>query len=524
MNFSIPTGEAHRSFPFRVIGKVLAAVGLILSLCLFGYYTHALLLKYPPVWPDEAIYSNSAIDLIRHGVLGFTLFGDIVPGAVRHSFLVPLVYVAYSWVIFSISGIGIVQARLGSVAAALAVMFLTYGIARRSGLSSWTAMVPVSLLAIDTLFVRGAMIARADMLELALLLLSFWLVAPSLNLRTVQRPMRLFCAGAASGLALLMPPTGTVVSIVFLAALVVAFAGNRRTTLLPLAGGVLAPVLPWFGYSFLHWREFVLQFGTQAARKADRHPLTLHQLASSLHMDMSQYGQPSVFILLAWIAGLYALLLVARRSRFVGVLAACQIAIFAVLIWGDEMWYGLYLVPLTMIGLVHLATLAADGAGWRTDRRLLKIAGWMSVFTALWMVQNSLVMTSSFNYAVNDVFARETDYASWAQQVSKAIPRGSTVLLSVTPDPYFVLRDRPDLTLREFIPGFKLDKRTEMAYMESADYILVRGPLPNKNVWRFVHAHAQLMNQVGSPFGWGYRVGVYKVIKRKKQTGAVDVP
>lgn len=515
MNFSIPTRTGDRSFSSNAVGKVLTVATLIFALGLFGYYAHALLLKYPPVWPDEPIYTNTAIDLIRHGVFGFTLFGDIFPGALHHSFLVPPVYVIYSCATFSIWGIGIVQARLGSVAAAAAVMLLTYGVARQSGQGRWTALVPVSLLALDTLFLRGALVARADMLELALLLLSLYLVAPFLDSGTHARPMRLFCAGVASGLAMLMPPTGTIVSIVFLVGLAVAAAGNRKRVLPALLGGLAVPTLAWFAYAALHWRDLLLQFGKDIASKAGRHPMVLLHIRTSLQMDLSQYGGTSALVVVAWAGGLAGLLLSARRNKFARLAVVLQVAIFVVMIWGEEIWYGLYLVPLTMVGLVQLATLAAEGGSWWDERALRKIAGWAAVFLALWMAQNSMVTTASFNYAVNGVFARETNYISWARQVSREIPTGSTVLLSIIPDPYFVLCRRTDLSLREFIPGIPVSSRKEIAYMEGADYILARGPYPSKMVWDFVHSHARLVKQVGSPFGWGYHVGIYKVIKNK---------
>src|SRR5579872_40031 len=41
-----------------------------------------------------------------------------------------------------------------------------------------------------------------------------------------------------------------------------------------------------------------------------------------------------------------------------------------------------------------------------------------------------------------------SDYRQWCAQVSALIPHGSKVLLSVIPDPYFGLLNRPDLQLR----------------------------------------------------------------------------
>ena len=166
-----------------------------------------------------------------------------------------------------------------------------------------------------------------------------------------------------------------------------------------------------------------------------------------------------------------------------------------------------------MIGLVQLATLTLQGGSWWDDRPLRKAAGCVGVFLALWMAQHSLVKTMAVDHEVNVLYPHETDYFAWARQVSKAIPEGSSVLISIIPDPYFVLRERKDLSLREFIPGLKLDQRAVTDYMMGADFVLARGPVPSKEVWSFVQAHARLVMQVGNSSGGGYYVRSLKVIK-----------
>ena len=67
--------EVVRSRPARIRlmkPSVTSAAATVLVTALaaaaigsFGFYAHALLLKYPPVWPDEALFANPALNLIR---------------------------------------------------------------------------------------------------------------------------------------------------------------------------------------------------------------------------------------------------------------------------------------------------------------------------------------------------------------------------------------------------------------------------------------------------------------------------
>ena len=128
--------------------------------------------------------------------------------------------------------------------------FLTYGVARRTGLGHWTALLPVSLLAVDTVLLRGALVARGDMLELALMFLTFWLAAPFLDSGAQPRPVRLFCLGLASGFAVLSLHVSMGASLIFLVGLAFTAGKKRWKQLLPVLWGVAVPLL---GGASVHW-------------------------------------------------------------------------------------------------------------------------------------------------------------------------------------------------------------------------------------------------------------------------------
>jgi len=64
----------------------------VLSAVPFVFFTVRLLLWGPPVWPDEAIYTDVALTLNKTGHLATTIFGTAIPGAQEHFYFYPPLY------------------------------------------------------------------------------------------------------------------------------------------------------------------------------------------------------------------------------------------------------------------------------------------------------------------------------------------------------------------------------------------------------------------------------------------------
>jgi len=70
------SGERHARAGWSDLSRIANLCGKAAVLALaagsvawLGFSAKALLLKYPPVWPDEADFANSAINFARHGKL-----------------------------------------------------------------------------------------------------------------------------------------------------------------------------------------------------------------------------------------------------------------------------------------------------------------------------------------------------------------------------------------------------------------------------------------------------------------------
>jgi hypothetical protein len=348
-----------------------------------------------------------------------------------------------------------------------------------------------------------------DMLTLVLILLALVIDLVPLPFGAPQGRAKTVLTGVVCGLAALTHPMGTVAPVA-IGFRHMAFPEAPRKRVLPrFLAGILAPFVFWIGYIARHERAFVAQFGGQILTKADRQPLRFQRLLDTLRVPVEQYGAPgNPAIALVWLAGLAGLFLAARRRPALWVLPACQVVIMAVAIWGREIWYVLYLTPLTAIGLVHFILLAAERRVWR------RALGWAGVLLSLWFAQKSALCTYAANYALNFNDRRETRYFEWCRKISRVLPQNSTVLLSVIPDPYFGLDQRRDLTLREFLPkGFPIAPRRYRRWLLESDYVVIRGPDPSRIVWSLVQKKGRLVARIGAPMPDGYYAEIYRIEK-----------
>lgn len=501
----------HEGVALKVLlaGLAVAAVGS------FGFYAKALLLKYPPVWPDESLFANPAIGLMRTGVMGTSLLSGLLPGIEQHTYWMPPLYYVYVWAVFFLWGPGVIQMRLASLAAALGVMVLTYFVGKKSGLGRWLSLIPVSILAVDVVFLRAALIGRMDMLALAFILSTLWLATGPTSPEEFPTRERSFLTGVASGAAALTHPMGFVAPVTVLTVRALFRNGPWRRTLAFTMAGISLPMLGWAAYILQEPGSFVSQFGRQLVRKSSRDPLALNSLLSNLWWNLSQYGISEEVVGLVWVSGLIGLYVAAFKRNELWVLPGCQVMTLALVLWSREMWYPIYLVPLTCIGLGHLSAMA-QRTGFRRA-----IPAFLTLILSIWFARGNLNRASDLNHVQNKLFGDVTNYTDWCGKISEKIPRGSRVTLSVIPDPYLGLVNRRDLTLREFIPeGFPADEELYRRAMEDSDFIVLGRESPSKAIGEFVNERGTLVQEVGSPFYPSYYARIYRIAK--SQAGQTD--
>lgn len=355
------------------------------------------------------------------------------------------------------------------------------------------------------------------MLALVFILLSLWLATKS------TAPWNSFLTGMVCALAALTHPVGVVAAVSVVVWRLLSRKTRTLRALLPLLVGILIAFLPWLAYILLDPHNFIGQFGAQLARKSAGHA-SMYFLARSSFALIAQYAfEDGRLIDVVWVlpllffgmAGLRDTELRlrpndSRERRSLLLLYGCQVLTIAVVLLNSEFWYTIYIIPITAIGLCHLLNNGRSFAslGWARIVLTSVVLLWIGGF-----LYSNLQHALRLNYLQNVVYRSEADYGGWSSEISRKIPPGSRVLLSITPDPYFGLMGRSDLTIREFLPeSFPTNHDTHWRYMSQADYVIVgvRFGLPTDAVREFLRSNCTLIDTVGRT-DRGYFARIYRV-------------
>jgi len=466
----------------------------------FVFHAWALFYAYPPVWPDEALCAQPAIALAREGVLSTDLLAGVFPGAERRSHLLPPGYYLFLAGVFAPAGASVEAMRLASLAAAAGAVGLTWLLGRAAGIGRVGALAAGTLLALDVVFLRGALIGRPDMVASALMLLTLALaVGGSGPARRAGRG-RLFATGLAGGAATVVHPLGAA-ALLSVAAGVLAAAPHKRRALAWLAAGAALPLAGWAAYAASDLPVFAAQFGRQLLRKASRHPLSGGGLRAGLAIALGQHGMPKLLVAAVWAAGMAGLIAAARRRRDLLALPLCQALLGAAVAASHEVWYSLYLLPLTCLGLAELV------ARWRRPIRARAVLAAAAACLAAAFAAANVVRAVGLHRQAVAVPAGGAEYAAFCSRLGEALSPGATVLLCVVPDPYLGLLDRGDVTFRHFLPvGIPVDEEQYGRWMSRADLVVVGEPACDPRVERFVGERGVLAAEVDGPGGWRARV------------------
>jgi 4-amino-4-deoxy-L-arabinose transferase-like glycosyltransferase len=438
----------------------------------------------PPVWPDEGLFADPALSWLRSWTLATPLLADVFPGMAERTYWMPPLHFFYLAAFMAIFGEHIEALRLSSLFAAALVLWAVWHIGRqRMPKGSAAAWWPVLLLMTSVLFVRGALVARMEMLTLLWILLALDQTA---RLWSPQARLRhAFAAGACSGLACLTHPIGVVAPLAALGAGLFAgptggAAAARHVAV--FAATALAIVTPWLVYIALDVPEFLAQMGAQLERKQGM--LGPWDRALALWSLLSPHASIRIATAALAVAGLWGGARLVRGDPRWMPFALATPLLLAVATGTLELWYVLY--PLSFVALGTL--------GWVAER---------PPTARTWIASGVLVIFAALNAALLSGTAlrsaRTRDYRAWTAALEACaiapLPDGTRVLLNSIPDPYpAILAHRDRLHLRHVPPrdvvrgGLTLDTVDVLilgpTQLDQALETVVSG---EPNVWR-IHA------------------------------------
>ena len=380
----------------------------------------SLIRSWPLLWPDEAIFADTARGILVNGHPSTALVAGMASGA----YWQPPVWFYFLSPFIRLLGDDIVCLRVVSMLIGLCVLWATAHLVRLLGESPFTCRVSLLLLALNPNFITYVKLVRMDGLCVLLTILG---LHAYLRFCASGKSLQLASGCGLFTLAMLTHPLGVIGPAA--AGCHSIFLGWKKQkptweSLIWLLLPVVASTALWW-LSSDHHAEFTRQMEFQLARKS--RPLPVSVMAF-----LERYRSLPLFALLAF-AGLAHVWARASRERpsstvFLALSASISAIVVALFF---EIPYHVYCLPF--IAIAAGALLERSWTRVRPFPRAARIA-------LVAVLCNFGAYFLFFNYEFHVALSDETNYDSFTEKVAQEIPSGATVCIGGYPTLYWGLR------------------------------------------------------------------------------------
>ena len=428
---------------------LLPAVLLLIAVTRINFDTN------PLFWPDEALFSSPAANLVENGSFGSPVLEGLIPGMEKATLWnSPLFMVMLSGV-YALTGEDLQWARsLSLIIAFAALYFFLLNLELIVSERILLFILPL-VLVYDLTFQRSANTGRMDMLTLLFFLMTHHqLLMDFLGKDQGKSARRFFLAGIFTGFAGLSHPF----AVILIPVLAIYAFPDIKKFIFAALGTALSFSL-WLIYIIPNFNIFLIQFGLQMKRKPDMFLLWGGDTGGIFKVFFSQYGSAVMMILglLVFLAVLSAVLNYAWKIRknilhdpFFRIAGTFAVITGFALV-SSEGWYVLYCGPFFLILLAYLSSRA------KIDMRKIHSLKSSLIQNDLPLVLLSLffiVSTVHFTYRQHFVMQTSSTVSSFLKSAVTLSSECRSVYLRVRPDPYFHLRKiNPEMEILEFVPG-----------------------------------------------------------------------
>ena len=443
---------------------------LLVLLTVFILQSTILLIKDPPIWPDEAIYADIAKNWITDRRLGPDVWQDAYLGARQHFYSYPPTFLYLLTVWFKIFGFSIVNQRLLSltISVAFAIVFFLFAKSFFKNNPLLFALLPLFTLTIDPFFSQSTRISRPEIVVIFFGTVSLLMLripsSPKTNLKV--RGLAVICSGVFSSLAFLTHFIGGF----FAFAIFIIFLIQERFKIfyskkfyLYLLSFIFLPIV--WGASILKDVEtFKEQLFLFSGAVQEYYPFVYKNL---FHGDPTSQilfiGYVSVSI--TFVA--YALLI--RNINHL-ILATLITVSWLVVTYGKEVWYFVYVTPFIYLAASVLLYELLRAKVKKSDLRHLTC----EVSTASFIIVFMLNIFFNFNL-ISHSAGDKYSYKLFVENILDKVPDNKTVFLSSIPDPYYGFKIRnPESKIYEF-PVVRIKKEKFLKLLNDSDYIISNG-------------------------------------------------
>jgi hypothetical protein len=458
--------------------------------------------NFRPVSNDEVELIEVGYTLASHGVLGSPMYAGFFNAETHHLWTLPVQH-ALDAAVFSVLGVGVLQARWLSVVAAVVTLWCAgwfalrwYGLAAailaETLLVFWRSNLTAGATGLPLLDVSR--VARYDVLALAF----GWLA-----MLTVQHRYHV-AAGVCGGLAALSQFFG-------IAALPVLLVGGSHLRWRLLAAACV--IAPWLAYLAAYREDLAGQWSVYGQRGDFLRPTFYVQ---NVLNEPNRYVEaltpliPTNVVLIVGVVASTVWLVLRGRNPLLLAYLFSAVALLAVADSTKTPLYAILLVPPMCVALP---------AAWSALRGRLRLWWWLATLLLLVPIMNDGLAA----YAVDRAEAAQvTPYADVGQRIENALPPDGVVL---GPERWWwPMHERPYISLRSL--WFQWTSRNgQMSFADLAATWQPTGLIVSNNVrddvrafpatlqdqfWTFVDRCTELAQTIDDPTY--FQIDVYRVL------------
>ncbi len=477
----------------------LHIIAFLAGILPFVFLTKALLFTNPPVWPDEPVFTSIAKHVADTGKIGTVIYGINDFKTDQGSFPYPPVYF---WVLGAWGkyfGFSIASVRALSIGIALLTLLILYGILIELFKKPYVATIGLILITTDIWFNRISRLGRME------ILVSFFTAAAFYAFLIMRRQKRIraghiLLTGVLAAAAFLTHPIGILATMTISALTVMSRI--RKSDKIKIISCLVICLTALTGIWLVSlgtiFPYFLKELRYAALRKSTLPPYILHLVTTSDVWKYIWLGHLTLFAI--------ALNQIYRRKKYSVLFFLVPVILaYGLVYFGTEMWYIGYLQPwMTFFSIATLLSI---------NKRTL-----LYQFTVLLIIVITVINVIMFgtNAGVSDtIHAAGGNYAKFSQAVDKEVPQRARVLVSVIPDPTYLLWEKRSTTgvLEFFMPPLN----TASNYKKILDTVDV--VVANKFLEPMLPSYVR-QNTAGTPrtiYSGGYSATVYILVPKNQR-------
>lgn len=422
----------------------------LFSLFPFLLFTYLTFFSFPLVWPDEALFLDSAFNLSQTGQIKTNLLTGLLPQAENYIYWTPpFLYIFFAFILKIIS-LDIFKARLLIFGLSLIFLYISFHILAKITKKKYLIFLGMLLISSDIWFLQVSHLVRMEIFVLLFTILTFYLIPKK----------KYYLAGFFAFLAIFSHPMGAIAIIAGVISIFLHGENNiklftnhhlnikslkvRAVNITSFLIPIVIPIFLYFLSITSKLEIYISQNNLQFLRKNSLSPY-----AFLLMRNQKEYLLLfTIFLAITLIGIIYYY---HCRNKYISTALVFALTSIILLFAGKEMWYLVYFQPYVTLLAIELIT--------KANKNIKK--------TILVMILLVITLNIKLTYEAIGQAPEKNYYPKFISQIKSIVPKGSSVFVSTLPDPYFGLKN--NYTIKEFSP-VPIDNGTYMNYLNEADY------------------------------------------------------